>query len=181
LLAWQTSAVWPRVHIDRLSSLTCQVGRSQRLVRSWSEDVAESARQESVHASAEASVAIGVTLPVFYDFSDAMQRAGPNATVHAPPPLVLINNTDHLEIRAFPDPAQVSSSSPVSPQTALIEVTRWRDTSNRLGLALGREGMEAFRAIGGPAADVSLLCTLMAISAVFCACGFSAPGTWITL
>lgn len=70
-------------------------------------------------------------------------------------------------------------SLPDSTSTADFAVSEWLDKSNSFGLSLGPEGVTVFRALGGPAMDMLIICCLLVTAAVLVGMGFSSAGKYL--
>lgn len=116
----------------------------------------------------------GEQLPVFASFSEALRIAGPNATAGFGYPWVQVNATNHLEV-------QVTPWESLASDTADFAVVEWHDLSNSFGLSLGPNGVTVFRALGGPAMDMLIICSLLVVAAVLMAFGFSTAGTRVLI
>jgi hypothetical protein len=113
-------------------------------------------------------------LPVFASLTEALQVAGPQAKEDSKHPWIQINTTHHLEVHVTP------WDSPPYHTTADFSVTEWHDLSNSFGLSLGPDGVTVFRALGGPAMDMLIICILMVLAGILIATGFSSAGTSLT-
>lgn len=74
-----------------------------------------------------------IELPRFADRAEVAEL-GPEGV------LVRLNKSDHFEVTESQDPV------------FFLEVSHWHDTSNALGLALGPQGVQVWRAMGGASA-----------------------------
>lgn len=122
-------------------------------------------------------------LPVFPSAAEAVAQARDDSTA-ATPIQVLINNTHYLEVSASPtvfDPATIDGTQPPVVTDAAVTVRHYRDVSNKVGQALGTEGVSAIRAMGGPAMEMILICLVLMLGAACCAFGFTICGVLLTM
>jgi hypothetical protein len=118
----------------------------------------------------------GDHLPVFASVSEALQIAGPYATADENHPWIPINISHHLEVQITP-----WESLPNSETMANFVVSEWHDSSNSFGLSLGPDGVTVFRALGGPAMDMLIICCLLVTASILMAAGFSCAGKYLCI
>lgn len=120
----------------------------------------------------------GKHLPMFESLEEALQVAGPTATADSSHPWIQINTTHHLEVQVTPWESlpETTATATVLEQGAHFAVSTWRDKSNNFGLSLGPDGVTVFRALGGPAMDMLIICCLHVTAAFLTASGFTSAG-----
>lgn len=113
----------------------------------------------------------GEQLPIFASLDEALEVAGPNATADPRRAWAQINATHHFQVQVTPWEYILNGTV-----TADFSVSEWQDQSNRFGILLGLDGVTVFKALGGGAMDMLIICCMLVSAAILLGTGFSSSG-----